>query len=221
MRANRIVLAGHPHHVVLRANNRRCLFSYPREYRRFAFLLARGLIRAECALHAAVFMTNHVHLLVTPPLESALSLFVKTVAQRYAQTRNVDRGGSGKLFEERFFSRPVLTNEQLAVTTAYIELNPVRAGLVIAPNLYRWSSYAWHVGGEHAELPRGLWSPSAWYSELGDCASSRAAKYREWIDACVLHDRRPREVTPCEVRSAFPLLARKTRLERPDRSSAA
>src|SRR5947207_1436289 len=116
-RRPRLVLPRVPHHVVLRGNNRRVLFSSKRDYEMFLFFLWRALERGGCGLHAATLMSNHVHLLLTPADADALSGFVKSVAQRYAQLRNVKRDSSGKLFEERFFSRPVLTERQVAVVT--------------------------------------------------------------------------------------------------------
>lgn len=220
-RKARSVLPAVPHHVVLRGNNRRRLFSYPHEYERFIFLLGRRLIVGDCALHAAALMTNHVHLVLTPATERALSSFVKTVAQRYAQMRNLARCGSGRLFEERYFSRPILSEQQLAVTIAYVELNPVRAGLASEPGAYRWSTFACHAPSAGVgAIPRGLWRPTDWYLGLSSRADEREAAYRAWLDECRARDERPDCSDQSDLRAAVARLAAKVRVERPDRSRA-
>src|SRR5262249_9187154 len=125
-RQRRIVLPGFAHHVVVRGNNRRLLFSYSDDYKMFLFFLAHALERRHCRLNAITMMSNHVHLLLTPAEESSLAACVKSFSQRYAQFRNKQRGASGKLFEQRFFSRPVLTEAQVGIVISYIHANPIR-----------------------------------------------------------------------------------------------
>lgn len=189
-RKARIVLPSHPHHVILRGNNRRRLFSRPDDRRLFVHLTAASAERFDCKVNGFCAMTNHVHLVANPPVASALSQFVKCFAERYALLRNRAQGSSGKLFEERFVSIPILSERQLAVTLAYIELNPVRAGLVEHPSEYRWSTYALHTGRASALLPR-LWTPSDWYRELGWDAAERAREYAAWVDWCATKGERP------------------------------
>ncbi|HEY7955508.1 MAG TPA: transposase, partial [Polyangia bacterium] len=124
----RFVAPGLPHHVILRGNNRRRLFSYPSDYQRFLYYLERGLRDVGCWMHAAALMTNHVHLILSPPDRRALSDCVRAFSQRYAQYRNRRKNASGKLFEQRFAAFPILHERQLAVTTVYVDLNPQRAG---------------------------------------------------------------------------------------------
>src|SRR4051794_32609576 len=125
MRANRVVVPFTPHHVILRGNNRRRLFSYARDFEFFVWCLLRAIQRAPCRIHAMSLMANHIHLLVTPEEKPQLSNFVASLAHRYATYRNHARGGSGKLFEERYKSIPMHSVEQLALTTAYIDFNAV------------------------------------------------------------------------------------------------
>ena len=86
-----------PHHLVVRGNNRRKLFSCQPEYELFVLLVGQALKAADCQLHAMTLLTNHVHILVTPPTVSSLSQLVKYACQRFAQRRNKQRHGSGKL----------------------------------------------------------------------------------------------------------------------------
>mgnify|MGYP001823875597 FL=1 len=188
-RAARQVLAGVPHHIVLRGNNRRRLFSYPRDYLLFIGLMCAARARSEVRVHALCLMPNHVHVLATPCHKGALGTFVKRVAQRYAQVRNKRYGTTGKLFEQRYYSKPMKSEGQLAIATAYVDLNPVRAHLVDDGNDYDWSTHRIHSGvpGETSNL-EGLWSPSDWYLRLGPGPETRAAAYRAWISECRLRD---------------------------------
>ena len=179
---NLLVVPGNPHHLILRGNNRRRLFSYPREYRFFALRLGEGSCKFGVSVHACVLMTNHVHLVATPPDCTQLSQFVRFFAQSYAQFRNRSRNSTGKLFEQRYKSVPITTKEQLAVTTAYIELNPVRANICTEPAEYPWSTFRQHAGLEDGEpLFTKFWRPSPWYISLAGDAGGRASVYRNWV----------------------------------------
>lgn len=127
-------------------------------------------------------MTNHVHLVVTPPSVVALSKFVQSFSQRYAQRRNRLRDGSGRLFDERFYSEPVLDDAHMAALVPYVELNPERAGIVDHLAEHPWSTYALHAGDEdRSPVPRQLWTPSEWYLGLASTDDARRATYREWL----------------------------------------
>ena len=188
-RAARQVLQGVPHHVVLRGNNRRRLFSYRRDYLYFISLMSRHLPNANITLHALCLMPNHIHLLLTPLEEISLGAFVKRTAQRYAQVRNNRYRTTGKLFEQRYYSKPMKSEAQLAVATAYIDLNPVRASLVDDGMRYDWSTLRIH-SGLHCTVVglHELWSPSEWYLALGRDRIERASAYQKWIDDCLARD---------------------------------
>ena len=160
-------------------------------------------------------MTNHVHLVATPHDHTQLSRFVRFFAQSYAQFRNRSRNSTGKLFEERYKSVPITTEEQLAITTAYIELNPVRADMCVDPAQYRWSTFRQHGGLEDGEpLFTEFWSPSAWYMSLAGDACGRASVYREWVTHCQAQDDWSRVYQ--EPRRS----SDRKRFERPDRTRA-
>lgn len=182
-----LVVPGIPHHIILRGNNRRRLFSYPRCYRRFLVELERASEVHACAVHGLALLTNHTHLTVTPPSQEALSRFVKRFAQRYAVHRNQERGATGKLFEQRFYCKPAQNELHLARLLPYIELNPERAGLVGHLSEHPWSTYWFHVGEpERAAISRSLWTPSEWWLSLGTDDAARAAAYRHVVDECRL-----------------------------------
>jgi putative transposase len=185
-RAPRLVIAGQPHHVIVRGNNRRRLFSWHSDYRRFLYYLDRGLAQTGCTAHALAMMANHVHLVVTPPVDGAIAALVKSFAQRYAQYRNGRRDGSGKLFEQRYLCKPILDEAQLAITTVYCDLNPLGGAWLGDGQRLRWSTFGHHVGrpGESA-IPARLWTPSGWYLGLGAAPAARVAAFLGWVDAAL------------------------------------
>src|SRR6266545_1009411 len=182
MRMPRIVHPGYPHHIILRGNNRRRLFSYPTEYRSFIWFVANATRHYPVVVHNLCLMSNHVHIIATPDERDALSDWVKSFAQRYAQTRNQKRDASGKLFEQRFRSRPILTESYLACATAYVELNPIRAGLKQRLIDYPWSTYRLQSEAvARTEIPPSLWTPSPWYLSLGAHFWERARAFAAWL----------------------------------------
>ena len=101
-----------------------------------------------CAVHSFVLMTNHVHIVVTPQGETDISIFMKKVAQRYTQFVNRTHGRSGTLWEGRFKSSLIDSEQYLLRCYRYVEMNPVRAGMVDHPGHYPWSSYRHNAMGE-------------------------------------------------------------------------
>jgi putative transposase len=182
MTRHRVVLPEVPHHVILRGNNRRIIASYASDFRRLLRLLVEAAKETRCLILAGALLTNHLHLIVTPPDPASLPRFVRHWAQRYARRRNLERGGSGKLFEQRYTSKPLLDDAALAAATRYVDLNPVRAGCVVEAEAYRWSTAALHLGCPASDWPRELWHPSPWYLGLAPEPEARAAFYRSWLD---------------------------------------
>jgi putative transposase len=175
-----VVVPELPHHVIVRGNNRRRLFSYPSCHRTFLGLLAAATARFGVAVHALVLMTNHVHLVATVRDAAQLASWVKEFAQRYAARRNRARETTGKLFEQRYAAFPILTARQLAATMCYVELNPVRAGLVDDAIAWPWSTHALNAGAEDAiDEVKAIWTPHPWWESLGADGTARCAAYRE------------------------------------------
>jgi putative transposase len=217
-RKPRRVIPDTPHHIYSRGNNRRRLFSSEADYRFFLRCLERGLRASRSAIHQLTLMTNHFHLIVTPKDKEDLSEMMKRCNHRYAQIRNDRRKGSGKLFEERFSSKPIKSEEQLIATTLYNDSNAYRAGMVATPFDHKWSTAALHAGcPAQAKIPLDLWTPSPWYAALGRTPDARAERYRAAMQGYLaLGAPRPEEMEVIEE-----TCARYTRrLERPDGTSA-
>jgi putative transposase len=112
----------------------------------------------DVSLLAWCLMTNHVHLVAVPGREDALSVLLRRVHGRYAQYYNARWGRTGHLWQSRFFACP-LGPDHLRAALAYVERNPVRAGIVAEAAEYRWSSATAHVQGQD---PRGLLDMDWW-----------------------------------------------------------
>lgn len=163
-------------------------------------------------------MTNHVHLVVTPPDEDSLDKFVAHFAQRYAQFRNRTRDGSGHLFDGRFYSEPLESDANVGLTLAYVELNPERAGLR-AVDEHPWSTYGCHVGGPSL-FPFERWTPSFWYESLRLTLAERQQRYAEWIAERRLADEKPLQAGALDAKESKVRRARNRSLRRPNQQRA-
>lgn len=205
---------------MLRGNNRRILFSEPDDYEHFIYYAARAKTKVPVEVYAATLMTNHVHLIVTTPDETSLSRFIQLASARYAQFRNAKHEDSGKLYEQRFRSVPILDDRQLAVTLAYVELNLVRARVPANSPKHRWTTYWNHVGAADAAVSRALWTPCPWYLELGCCDEERASRYAEWVKDCAERGEKPADVSALELRETKLASTKGRSVRRPDGSRA-
>lgn len=174
-RKPRFNLPGIPQHIVQRGNNRApCFFAEP-DYRQYLDDLAVSAENYPCDIHAYVLMTNHVHLLTTPQENFAVSQMMQALGRRYAGYINYKYGRSGTLWEGRYRSCLVDSEAYLLSCMRYIELNPVRAGMVEHPSEYRWSSYRANAHDEDFELIR----PHPVYLGIDREATKRRRAYRE------------------------------------------
>jgi putative transposase len=151
-RLPRYGVAGQPQHLIQRGNNRSPIFFSPEDYGFYIECLRDGCAKYDCAIHAYVLMTNHVHLLATPQAADGLSKLMQSVGRRYVQYINFGHQRSGTLWEGRYKATPIDTEGYLLTCYRYIEMNPVRAGMVKHPREYRWSSYRHHAEGRADSL---------------------------------------------------------------------
>ncbi len=173
-RLPRFNVANVAQHVVQRGNNRCACFFGDDDYAAYLEWLDEAAAVHHVAVHAYALMTNHVHLLVTPMEPGAVSAMMQMLGRRYVRYVNRAHGRSGTLWEGRFKACVVDTERYVLTAYRYIDLNPVRAGMVVDPGAYRWSSYAANVG------VRGdrLLTTHACFRALGTTAPQRAERYR-------------------------------------------
>ncbi|MEM9533607.1 MAG: transposase [Pseudomonadota bacterium] len=141
----------------------------------FLTQLDRAAHRHHCQVHAYVLMTNHVHLLISCPLRDGISKVMQQLTGRYAQRFNHRYGRRGALWERRFWSSVVKSDDYVLGTYRYVERNPVKAGLCENPARYRWSSAQHNAWGRQDRVVR----PHAVYQQLGRTATDRQANYRK------------------------------------------
>ncbi len=178
-RRARLTVPGIPWHIIQRGNNRTPCFYADEDYRRYLDTLREMANRFDCAVHAYVLMTNHVHLLLTPTRKDSAGLLMKHLGQRYVQYVNRCYRRSGTLWEGRFRSCVAQSDSYVLTCYRYIELNPVRARMVLHPRDYRWSSYAANAEGR----PDSVLSPHPDYLALGLNEEDRLSTYRELLSA--------------------------------------
>ena len=178
-RRARLALAGIPWHIIQRGNNRQACFFATADYQRYLQDLGQQAGKFGCLIHAYCLMTNHVHLLVTPERADSAGLMMKHLGQRYVQYINRTYRRSGTLWEGRF--RSCLAQEETYVLACYryIELNPVRAGMVEHPGEYAWSSYRSNGQGMNS----ALLDPHPIYSALGQSMEACCRNYRDLFRA--------------------------------------
>jgi len=177
-RKARIRIAGLPVHVVQRGNNRCDCFANDADYATYLRLLAEARTRESCQVHAYVLMTNHVHLLLTGSRVDSISATMKRVGELYVRHFNRSQGRSGTLWEGRYYSSIVDTQNYLLRCYRYIELNPVRARMVLEPAHYRWSSHKANAYGDRDELV----SPHPTYLAMDSEDRGRLGAYRRLFD---------------------------------------
>ena len=176
-RKARIVIPGVAHHVVQRGHNRQGVFAADEDFQFYLENLTELKGELDVRLYAYCLMTNHVHLLLMPAQGQTLASLLKALAGR--QTRYVNRveGRSGTLWEGRYKSSPVDTESYLLECSRYIELNPLRAGIVGRPEQYRWSSFG---------AKAGLWEDrrldlDPCYLAMGETEQQRQSRYAAFV----------------------------------------
>jgi len=177
-RLPRYVLPGQPQHVIQRGNNRCPIFVAEEDFTRFRDELSVACRRHHCLIHAYVFMTNHVHLIMTPERETGLAKVLQSVGRRYVQYFNYTYRRTGTLWEGRYKAIVFDTEHYLLCCYRYIELNPIRANMVPHPAEYRWSSYRFNALGQTDPLI----TPHPEYLSLGHTGKEREAAYRSLFD---------------------------------------
>ena len=184
-RLPRLTLAGYPHHVIQRGNNRQAIFKTAADYQHLLDLLIENAKKFEVDIHAYVLMNNHFHLLATPQTDKALPLLMQAVGRSYVRYFNDRQARTGSLWEGRYRSTLIETDRYLLACMAYIDLNPVRAGMVTEASDYDWSSHGFYLGARVDKLI----TPHALFWDLANTPFGREAAYAELVRAGVSSDK--------------------------------
>lgn len=194
-RLPRLTLAGHPHHVIQRGNNRQPIFRDAADREQMLDLLYAYARQFRVAIHAWVLMDNHLHLLATPESADGLPKLMQSVGRRYVRYFNDRHGRTGTLWEGRYRSTVIESERHLLACMVYIDLNPVRAGLVQQARDYPWSSHAHCVGLRQDRLV----TPHSLFWALGNTPFAREAAYAELVHAGI-SDREQAAMTDAALR---------------------
>lgn len=177
----RLILPGVAVHITQRGNDRADCFRRHSDYMVYLLHLRELAAKLDCAVHAYCLMPNHVHLLLTPSGAEACQGLMKNLGQRYAQYFNRAHERTGALWEGRYYSCIVESPRYVLACYRYIELNPVRAGLVRHPRAYAWSSHAANAG---FRSDRTL-TPHAEFLALSEDSTRRRDAYRSLFEDAV------------------------------------
>lgn len=183
-RRTRLELPGCPLHVTQRGVNRCAIFVDNIDRRHFYDLLQEAMAEHGIAVHAYVFMGNHVHLLLTPPEREVLSCAMRNVGQGYVQAFNKRHRRCGTLWQGRFKSCLVDTEHYLMTVYRYVELNPVRAAMVARAEQHRWSSVHANLG----LIEDPLITPHPVFLAQDPDPRKRTQAYRAWLQQGVTDD---------------------------------
>ncbi|HLM80955.1 MAG TPA: transposase, partial [Terriglobales bacterium] len=167
----RVVVVDVAHHVTQRGNARQVILHHDADRVAYLELLRQYSELHRLSLLGYCLMSNHVHLIVVPGTDQALAQALKHTHGRYASYWNARNSSGGHVWQGRFYSCP-LDEIHLWRALRYVELNPVRAALVAAAELWPWSSAAAHcgTGAPHALLElerwRKRWTVAQWREHL-------------------------------------------------------
>ena len=150
-RLARLVIPGMPHHVTQRGNRRQQTFFNDADYAAYLKLMADWCREEAVAIWSYCLMPNHIHLIAVPSSEQGLRWAVGEAHRRYTRRINFREKWRGYLWQGRFASF-VMDEPYLLAAVRYVELNPVRAGLVSAAGDWPWSSARAHLSGRDDQL---------------------------------------------------------------------
>ncbi|WP_022962860.1 transposase [Halopseudomonas pelagia] len=173
-RRRRISHPGIAQHLIQRGNNRQVCFANEADMVTYGQWLRDYSAKYGVAIHAWVFMTNHVHILATPEGADSIALMMQALGRQYVRYFNARYHRTGTLWEGRYRSCLVDSDAYLLQCQRYIEMNPVRAAMVCSPREYRWSSYHTNAHGKASQLV----TPHALYQQLGKTPEDRQLAYR-------------------------------------------
>lgn len=173
-RLPRLVIPHQPHHIIQRGNNRQTIFKDADDYTIFLRWVRDAAKEFKVAIHAYVLMQNHIHLLASPSDANGMSRMMQWVGRQYVPYFNKKYGRTGTLWEGRFRATVIDSERYFLACSRYIELNPVRSGLVSDATDYQWSSYAHHAGIKSDPMI----TDHALYWSLGNTPFDREIAYR-------------------------------------------
>ena len=177
-RPPRISLEGLVYHIINRGNNRQDVFKDKEDFATYLKTIKKFKEKYLFKLYAYCLMSNHVHLVIEPSKANTLSKIIQSITLSHIRLYHSKYKSSGHLWQGRFKNSIIQTDEYLLECLKYIELNPVRAYIVVKPEQYQWSSYTFHAFGEDKE---GILDLDPMSLSLADKEEDRQRLYRDFI----------------------------------------
>jgi len=173
-RRPRLYIPGLSVHIIHRGIDRMPIFEHLIDHIAFLIMMRRAMDENDVQVHAFSLMKTHYHAIATPSRATALSAAMQCLGRRYTDYFNSKANRIGTLWNERHVAKHIWDEKHWLTVLRYVELNPVRAGVVTAAEDYEWSSYRVHALGEASD-----WLAShPVYEELGATPLERQIAYR-------------------------------------------
>ena len=183
-RLPRLIVPDQPHHIIQRGNDRQPIFRDASDYGIFLGWLRESAKQFNVAIHAYVLMSNHLHLLASPSDLIGLGRMMQWIGRHSVPYFNHKYQRSGTLWQGRYKTAVIDSERYFLTCSRYIELNPVRAGMVAGPADYQWSSYQQHIGMRTDALVTD--HPLYW--ALGNTPFEREATYKSLAEQALTQD---------------------------------
>ena len=177
-RLSRLVVPRQAHHILQRGHDRQPIFRDAEDFQSFLGWMRDAAKLYAVALHAYVLLPDQLHLLATPADADGLGRMMQWLGRHYVPYYNRKYQRTGTLWQDRFKASVIEAERYLMPCSRYIELAPVRAGIVASASDYSWSSYAHHAGVR----PDSLITDHAMYWALGNTPFQREQVYRQFLD---------------------------------------
>ena len=174
----RISFAGAVFHVTSRGNNREKIFLDDDDFQRYRTLLRKYRAKLDFKLYAYSLMPNHVHLLIETTKTASISKIMHAINTSYAMYFNAKYDHVGHVWQGRFHSGIIDTENYLLEVMRYMDLNPVRGRISKRPKNYEWTSYRRYADGDADDLI----DPHELYENLGKTDRKRRRVYREFVE---------------------------------------
>ena len=171
-RSLRLIAEHECYHVINRANAGQLIFNSPSSYLEYQALLEKYSKKFSVIIYNYVLIPNHIHLLVEPTT-SDLPRFMQVLTLSHTQRVHRRQKTHGHLWQGRYKSIHIDKDAYFLQCGLYIELNPIRAGIVVHPSEYLWSSYHAYAYGTLNPIV----TLDQFYLALGKTAEERRTKY--------------------------------------------
>ena len=178
----RVTTANIPFHILDRGNNRQIIFYNEEDFIYFLKLLIRYKKELKFKLYHLCLMPNHIHLMIEPLIDGNLPRIMMRLTLAYSSYFNKKYQGVGHVWQGRYKSSIIDKDNYFIWCGLYVEINPLRAGLVEKPEDWQFSSYGFYAFGKAHPLIEKLIDIDPYYQGLGNSSEKRQKRYRQYVN---------------------------------------